>query len=85
MISLGFIFIAAAAIPRGMPKVTKPAPLRSAASAHKSAAPENSRLPPITKILPKSPLWALTLLCDNRAGNRIGLHVRNRYMHAHLF
>src|SRR3989338_4617388 len=68
----------------GIPKVTRPAPARIAAPAHKMAAPENLSEPAKIKICPNSPLCALGFLRNNSVGNRIIFHMENRYMHIYL-
>ena len=69
----------------GMPKVTKPLPERMAACAHKTAEPENRPEPAKIKICPKSPLWALGFLGNNRVGNRISFYMRNGDIHVYFF
>lgn len=82
--SLGFIFIIALFKLSGTPSVTNPAPERIAAPLHKTAAPENRGEPAKIKMCPKSPLWALGLLCNNSVGNRIIFHMGNRNMYIYL-
>jgi len=83
--SLGLIFMIAGFRLKGIPRVTKPAPERSAASAHKTPAPENLAEPAKINMCPKSPLWALSFLRNNCAGNRIIFYMRDGHMHIDFF
>ena len=57
----------------------------SALLEHKTAAPENAGEPAKIKICPKSPLFESAFRRNNRAGNRIGFYMRNRYLHVYFF